>query len=203
MLQESPQDLFLSYYTNEQVHSPPSHPCLPLSPFLPSFSLVPSSSSSSCWWGSKWVDQFLILFILFILILILILSFSLCPSLDVFPPSLPPPLSQEKHILGTIDLKQCQGIRQLPREKEGRKHVVHLISLHRDYFISCDSIQLQQDWFDLINGAFKRHNLASDDLPDLKSGYLVKQGKNRKVSPPSLSITLTHPLSLSLSYLFT
>ena len=88
---------------------------------------------------------------------------------------------QEKDILGVIDLKQCQGIRRLQHEKEGKKHVLHVLGQHRDFFLSADNAQLQEDWFDIINAALKTHNVFSEPQPELKMGYLRKLGKARKV----------------------
>jgi len=87
---------------------------------------------------------------------------------------------QEKDILGVIDLKHCFAIRKLQQEKEGRRHILSLLSKTRDFLLSADTKQQQEDWFEIIDHCLKTYRIFSDPEPELKTGYLLKQGANRK-----------------------
>jgi len=72
-------------------------------------------------------------------------------------------------------------VRTLQGEKDGKKNIIHVLCKHRDFFLSADTKQQQEDWFDIIDVTLKTYNISSENLPEVKTGYLLKEGKNIKV----------------------
>ncbi len=78
-------------------------------------------------------------------------------------------------------MSASQGVRLLTHKIDERSHIILIVGLARDYYLSADTRKEAQDLFDTLNSCLKSHNISHEAQEAIKEGYLVKQGKNRKV----------------------